>query len=70
MPLAGPNAARHLWAFVLWAIFVAMGMLTAWRAMQLGTTKRQDWMSGGIFMVHLVSFLVLLFNVWGIGTGK
>ena len=51
---------------VLWLVAVAVGMLTAWRAMLHGV-GRQDWLSGGLFMFHVLSFLVLLMNVWSIG---
>ena len=63
---AGPNAGHHFIAPVLWLVMIALGMLTAWRAMLHGV-GRQDWMSGGLFMFHVLSLLLLLFNLWSLG---
>jgi hypothetical protein len=61
------DVGRDFGAPVLWLVMVALGMLTAWRAMLHGTNYKQDWMSGGLFMFHVLSFLLLLFNLTTIG---
>jgi hypothetical protein len=47
---------------LLWSVAVALGIFTAWKAMLSGA-ERQDWLSGGLFVYHVLSLPFLLLEV-------
>jgi hypothetical protein len=47
--------------FVLWLSLIGIGLVSAWRALLYRRTSGQGWMSGGLGMFHVLSFLLLLF---------